>query len=101
MEENDRSIAELTTHGAVKIICGKKGKILGASIVGPHAGEMIHMISVAMANKVKISGLSQIISPYPTRSEAVKRAASSYYTEMLFGEGSKFKKLAKFWTKFH
>jgi len=101
MEENDRSIAELTTNGAVKIICGKKGKILGASIVGPQAGEMIHMISVAMANKVKISGLSQIISPYPTRSEAVKRAASSYYTEMLFGEGSKFKKLAKLWTRFH
>jgi len=101
MEENDRSIAELTTNGAVKIICGKKGKILGASIVGPQAGEMIHMISVAMANKVKISGLSQIISPYPTRSEAVKRAASSYYTEMLFGEGSKFKKLARLWTRFH
>ncbi len=101
MEENDRSIAELTTDGAVKIICGKKGKILGASIVGPHAGEMIHMVSVAMANKVKISGLSQIISPYPTRSEAVKRAASSYYTEMLFGEGSKFKKLARLWTRFH
>ena len=101
MEENDRSIAELTTTGAVKIICGKKGKILGASIVGPQAGELIHMVSVAMANKVKISGLSQIISPYPTRSEAVKRAASSYYTEMLFGEGSKFKKLAKLWTRFH
>ena len=101
MEENDRSIAELTTEGAVKIICGKKGKILGASIVGPQAGELIHMISVAMANNVKISGLSQIISPYPTRSEAVKRAASSYYTEMLFGEGSKFKKLAKLWTRFH
>ena len=101
MEENDRSIAELTTTGAVKIICGKKGKILGASIVGPQAGELIHMVSVAMANKVKISGLSQIISPYPTRSEAVKRAASSYYTEMLIGEGSKFKKLAKLWTRFH
>lgn len=101
MEENDRSIAELTTHGAVKIICGKKGKILGASIVGPHAGEMIHMIAVAMANKVKIGGLSQIISPYPTRSEAVKRAASSYYTDAIFGDGSKLKKLAKFWTRFH
>jgi len=101
MEENDRSIAELTTDGAVKIICGKRGKILGASIIGPQAGEMIHMISVAMSNKVKISGLSQIISPYPTRSEAVKRAASSYYTEAFFGEKSKAKKLAKFWTRFH
>jgi len=101
MHENDRSIAEHTTQGAVKIICGKKGKILGASIVGPQAGEMIHMVSVAMSNKIKIGGLSQIISPYPTRSEAVKRAASSYYTEMIFGEGSKFKTLAKFWTKFH
>jgi len=98
-DENDRSIAERSTKGGVKIIVGKKGKILGGSIVGDHAGEMIHMLSV-MTGKMKVSNLAQIISPYPTRSEAVKRACSSLYTESLFGEKSKVRTAAKFWAKF-
>jgi len=98
-EENDRAIAERSDHGGVKIVATKKGKILGASVVGEGAGEIIHMISVAMTNKVKISGLAQIISPYPTRSEAVKRAASSWYTDALFSDRTR--KIAGLLTKFH
>jgi len=97
-EENDRAIAERSNHGGVKIVATTKGKILGASVVGESAGEIIHMISVAMANKIKISGLAQIISPYPTRSEAVKRAASSWYTDALFSDRTR--KIAGFLTKF-
>ncbi len=98
-EENDRAIAERSDIGGVKIIATKKGKILGASIIGEGAGDLIQMISVAMTNNVKISGLAQIISPYPTRGEAVKRAASSFYTEAIFGAGAK--RLAALFTKFH
>lgn len=98
-DENDRAIAERSTLGGAKIIVGKSGKILGGSVVGEHAGEIIHMLSVAMANDIKISGLAQIISPYPTRSEVVKRAASSYYTDTIFSP--KTRKLAGFWAKFH
>ena len=97
-EENDRAIAERSNHGGVKIVATKKGKILGASIVGEGAGDLIQMISVAMTNKVKISGLAQIISPYPTRGEAVKRAASSWYTDALFSDRTR--KIAGFLTKF-
>lgn len=99
-DENDRAIAERSTKGGVKIIVGKKGKILGGSVVGAHAGEMIHMLSVAMTGKMKVSALAQIISPYPTRSEAVKRAASSLFTDSLFGPKSKVRTAAKFWAKF-
>jgi len=99
-DENDRAIAERSTHGGVKIVVGKKGKILGGSVVGAHAGEMIHMLSVAMTGKMKASQLAQIISPYPTRSEAVKRAASSLFTESLFGPKSKVRTAANFWAKF-
>ena len=98
-EENDRAIAERSEHGAVKIVATKKGKILGGSIVGEGAGEIIHMLSVAMTNNIKISGLAQIISPYPTRSEAVKRAASSWYTDALFSDRTR--KIAGFLAKFH
>ena len=97
---NDRGIAERSTKGGVKIIVGKGGKILGGSIVGAHAGEMIHMLSVAMTGKMKASELAQIISPYPTRSEAVKRACSSLFTDSLFGPKSKVRKTAAFWAKF-
>lgn len=99
-DENDRAIAERSIHGGVKIIVSKKGKILGGSIVGAQAGEMIHMLSVAMTGGMKASKLAQIISPYPTRSEAVKRASSSLFTDSLFGEDSKVRTLAKFWAKF-
>ncbi len=99
-DENDRAIAERSTKGGVKIIVGKKGVILGGSIVGAHAGEMIHMLSVAMTGKMKLSQLAQIISPYPSRSEAVKRAASSTFTEALFGPKSKIRTTASFWAKF-
>ena len=99
-DENDRAIAERSTKGGVKIIVGKKNKILGGSIVGAHAGEMIHMLSVAMTANMKLSSLAQIISPYPSRSEAVKRAASSAFTESLFGQKSMVRKTANFWAKF-
>jgi len=98
-EENDRAIAERDDHGGVKIVATKKGKILGGSIIGDGAGEIIHVLSVAMTNKIKIAGLAQMISPYPTRSEAVKRAASSWYTDALFSDRTR--KIAGFLTKFH
>lgn len=97
--ENDRAIAERHTRGGVKIFVAKNGKILGASIVGQVAGELLQIIALAMANGQKIMALTKMISPYPTRGEAVKRAASSFYTEAVFG--SKSKKLAGFLSRFH
>lgn len=98
-EHNDRAIAERTDGGGVKIIATTKGKILGASIVGESAGDLIQMISVAMNNGVKIAGLATIISPYPTRGEAIKRAAGSWYTDTIFSP--KAQKWAGLMTRFH
>ncbi len=74
-EENDRAIAERKTSGEVKIIWAGK-KILGASILGEAAGDLIQIVSVAMANNLGPGGLIKHMSPYPTRAEAVKRAVS-------------------------
>ncbi|RKQ69234.1 pyruvate/2-oxoglutarate dehydrogenase complex dihydrolipoamide dehydrogenase (E3) component [Litorimonas taeanensis] len=98
-DENDRAIAERNTQGGLKIVATPKGKILGASCVGEGAGDIIQLISLAMANGIKIRGLTAFISPYPTRSEIVKRAAGSWYTDALFSP--KTKKLAGFFAKFH
>jgi len=98
-DDNDRAIAERSDHGGVKIVATKKGKILGASIVGESAGDLIQMIAVAMNNRVKIAGLATIIAPYPTRGEAVKRAAGSWYTDAIFSP--KAQKWAGLMTRFH
>ncbi|MBL4870074.1 MAG: FAD-dependent oxidoreductase [Robiginitomaculum sp.] len=98
-EENDRAIAEKSIKGGVKIIARKNGTILGGSIVGEHAGELIQMIGLAIANKLKIIAFTKMISPYPSRGEAVRRAASSWYTEAVFSPKSKT--LAGLMAKFH
>ncbi|MCH9807003.1 MAG: FAD-dependent oxidoreductase [Alphaproteobacteria bacterium] len=77
--ENDRAQAERQTSGHVKVITDKKGRILGATIVGEHAGEIISMWSLAISQKMKIKAMTGWISPYPTLSEINKRAAYKFY----------------------
>jgi pyruvate/2-oxoglutarate dehydrogenase complex dihydrolipoamide dehydrogenase (E3) component len=77
--ENDRAQAERTTQGFVKVVTDKKGRILGASIVGEHAGELIQIWSLAVSQGLKITAMTQWVSPYPTLGEINKRAAMGYY----------------------
>ncbi len=77
--ENDRAQAERATEGHVKVICDAKGQILGCSIVGHHAGELIQMWSLAISQKLKIKAMTEWISPYPTLAEVNKRAAYRFY----------------------
>jgi pyruvate/2-oxoglutarate dehydrogenase complex dihydrolipoamide dehydrogenase (E3) component len=81
--ENDRAQAERKTHGLVKVICSRKGHILGASIVGPNAGELIHPWSLAVSAGLKIKAMTDMIAPYPTWGEVNKRAAYGYYASSL------------------
>ncbi len=74
-EDNDRANAEEETRGFAKIICNRKGRILGAHIVGPHAGEYIHELVLAMKMKVSIGTIASTIHIYPTLSEIIKQAA--------------------------
>jgi pyruvate/2-oxoglutarate dehydrogenase complex dihydrolipoamide dehydrogenase (E3) component len=77
--ENDRAQAERETDGHVKVVTNTKGRILGASIVGAHAGELIQMWSLAIAQGLTIKAMTDWISPYPTLTEINKRAAIRYY----------------------
>ena len=86
--ENDRAIAEGKTLGEAKIVV-KGSKILGAHVVGDGAGDIIQLVSVAMSNNLKLTALTNFISPYPTRAEVVKRAASAHYTPTVFGSSAK------------
>lgn len=75
----DRAIADGEEEGFVKIHV-KKGtdQILGATIVARHAGEMISEITLAMVGKVGLGTIANVIHPYPTQAEAIKRAADAY-----------------------
>jgi pyruvate/2-oxoglutarate dehydrogenase complex dihydrolipoamide dehydrogenase (E3) component len=83
-EENDRAQAERETEGRVKVLTLPNGRILGASIVGPHAGELIQVWCLAISQKLKIGAIASMIAPYPTLGEAGKRAAGAFYTPKLF-----------------
>ena len=83
--ENDRAQAERATEGFVKAVVGPGGRVLGATIVGARAGELIQPWVLAVARNLRIGAMAAVIAPYPTLGEASKRAAGSYFTEALFG----------------
>ena len=97
-EENDRAQAEHATNGLIKVLIGKKGLILGASIVGKNAGDLIGPWALAIANGLKIRAFTNMIAPYPTLGEVSKRAAGAYYTPSLFS--NKTRSLIKFLSVF-
>jgi pyruvate/2-oxoglutarate dehydrogenase complex dihydrolipoamide dehydrogenase (E3) component len=75
----DRAIAEGRTEGFVKIHVEKgKDRIVGATIVGPHAGDLISEVSVAMAGKLGLGALSSVIHPYPTLAEAIRQTGDAH-----------------------
>ncbi|MFT5522737.1 MAG: pyruvate/2-oxoglutarate dehydrogenase complex dihydrolipoamide dehydrogenase (E3) component, partial [Pirellulaceae bacterium] len=65
-------------EGFVKIHANKKGKILGATIVAAHAGDMIGEISVAMTNGLSLGSVANSIHPYPTQSEAIRKVGDQF-----------------------
>ncbi len=97
-QDNDRARAERATKGMIKVITTNKGHILGVSIVGKNAGEIIAPWSLCINEGLKIGAMANIISPYPTLGEVNKRAASSFYTASLFSD--KTRALVKILSKF-
>ena len=82
-DENDRAIATGKTTGFIKVMV-VKGKPVGATIVGDQAGELIGVWAFAIANKLKMSAVANMVAPYPTLGEINKRAAGAYFSPKLF-----------------
>ena len=81
--DNDRAQAERATHGHIKVVTTAKGTVLGATIVGAQAGELIATWTLAIAQKLNIRAMTGIVLPYPTLSEIGKRAAIDFFTPSL------------------
>jgi pyruvate/2-oxoglutarate dehydrogenase complex dihydrolipoamide dehydrogenase (E3) component len=80
--ENDRAQAERRTTGLIKLVVDRKARILGVSIAGAGAGEMINMWALAVTNAMTLKDVRGYVPPYPTMTEIGKRAAVSYYTPL-------------------
>jgi pyruvate/2-oxoglutarate dehydrogenase complex dihydrolipoamide dehydrogenase (E3) component len=74
----DRAITESETTGMVKVMANRWGRILGASILGANAGEMIAEYALAMRNGVRLDQVSSTIHPYPTYALGNRRAADLF-----------------------
>ena len=78
LQENDRAIVDGETEGFGRVHMDRKsGKILGATLVGAHAGETIGEFVLAIQRGLKLSDLGGVIHPYPTQAEITKRLGDS------------------------
>ncbi len=82
--ENDRAVAEGDTDGFIKVV-RLQGRVVGVTILGAHAGELLLPWSLVMGGKASRWALTEAIVPYPTRSELSQAAAFSGYEAGLFG----------------
>jgi pyruvate/2-oxoglutarate dehydrogenase complex dihydrolipoamide dehydrogenase (E3) component len=80
---NDRAQAMGEAEGLLKLMV-VKGRPVGASIAGPHAGELIGLWALAIATRLKMGQVAGMVAPYPTLGEINKRAAGAYFTPSLF-----------------
>jgi pyruvate/2-oxoglutarate dehydrogenase complex dihydrolipoamide dehydrogenase (E3) component len=82
-EKLDRAVTESETSGEVKVFTNRTGKILGASILGARAGEMICEYALAMRAGIRLSRIADTIHPYPTYMLGNRRAAEQSVVKQL------------------
>lgn len=79
MHEDDRAILDGEQTGFVKLhVAQRSDRILGATIVARHAGEMINEVTLAMGAGIGLGTLAKVIHAYPTQAEAIRMAANAY-----------------------
>jgi pyruvate/2-oxoglutarate dehydrogenase complex dihydrolipoamide dehydrogenase (E3) component len=77
--ENDRAQVERRTEGHLKMVTDRRGRILGVSIAGANAGEMIGLWALALSKRMTVRDVAGYVPPYPTMSEIGRRAAITYF----------------------
>ncbi|ANB01790.1 NAD(P)/FAD-dependent oxidoreductase [Ectothiorhodospira sp. BSL-9] len=79
----DRAVCDGDTAGSAKLVI-HKGRLVGATLLGSQAGELIHELVLAMQARLKISQISAAIHAYPTRAQVHRRAVNTLYAPRLF-----------------
>ena len=94
----DRLRADRKTKGFVKVLLNKKDQVIGAGIVGPSAGELIHHWALAVYNQSKITSIASYIAPYPTAGEMNKKVTSKFIGPKIFSP--LVQRIVRFWLRF-
>jgi len=82
LAELDRAITDRATTGFARLLL-RRGRILGASLVGPHAGELVHELALAMRVRAKAREISELVHAYPTYAQVHRRTINSNYAHLL------------------
>ncbi len=80
----DRAVIEGQPGGMAKVITDPKGRLLGAHMVGPHAGELLQELVLGVRMGLKVMDISQTVHPYPAFVQMARRAANVYYVQTIF-----------------
>ncbi|NIO17255.1 MAG: FAD-dependent oxidoreductase [Deltaproteobacteria bacterium] len=85
-KDNDRSLAEGSKVGKIKMILDAREKPIGVQILGLHAGELVNEWVAVMNGKVKLSTLASAVHPYPTLGEISKRVTGTFFAGKIFSD---------------
>lgn len=99
LDDLDRAIVDGTTDGFVKVSADGRGRVLGATILAPHAGDLLMPLVLAMRHGLTLAALSDTIFPYPTMVEGVKRTANEFQRGRLAGTGGTILRKVISWLK--
>ncbi len=86
----DRAVAERRTEGLIKVVADKGGRVLGCSIVGPGAGELIGLWALVIDRRLTLRHVAGLVLPYPTYSEIGKQVAGAWYKPSLFSDRTRW-----------
>jgi pyruvate/2-oxoglutarate dehydrogenase complex dihydrolipoamide dehydrogenase (E3) component len=85
MIDVDRAVVDRTTTGFLKLVCDKRGRILGAHALCANASTLIETLVLARKKNVTVPQLASLVSPYPSLADALQKAASLYYQDVANG----------------
>jgi pyruvate/2-oxoglutarate dehydrogenase complex dihydrolipoamide dehydrogenase (E3) component len=80
LQENDRAVAEAETAGHCKIVTAKNGRVLGATLVGARASELIALWTLAIGRGLTVGAIADTVFPYPNLAEIGRSVAASFST---------------------
>lgn len=79
LTEVDRAVVDQETEGFVRVYCRKgSDRLVGATVVGPHAGDLISELTLAIQHRIRLGKIASTIHPYPTYADAIRRLGDQY-----------------------
>ncbi len=89
LAEIDRAKTDTAVEGFARILISR-GRIAGASLVGAHAGELVHELALAMRVKARVRDIAGLVHAYPTYSQIHRRAINARYSQLLYSRKTRF-----------